>query len=123
MAENAAQEIKVGDTFAELMWTDRRLWVITEVRGAKEFVAGWVETECKDVNAGTEYPVRDADGKFKTYMGEDAVFCFRRGNWYKKEVYMGWDRKGKFKPNDSKGWGRKVHLSFGMKTGYTDPNL
>jgi hypothetical protein len=124
LAENTTSNPKVGDTFAELLWTDRSLWVITEVRSPREFVAGWVETECKDGYEGTEYPVKNEDGSMKTYEGEDAVFTFRRHNWYKKPIYNGWDHeKNAPRPNTSKGWGEKVHLSFGESVGYRDPSF
>ena len=94
--------LKPGLTFAELMWTDRDLWVITRVVSEKEFYACNVETACKDYYDGTCYPVRNEDGSLKTDGGESR-FQFRYKNWWSGC--------------------KKVHLSFGETTGYRDPSF
>lgn len=99
---NTTNAPKVGDTFAELMWTDRTLWVITEVVSPKEFKAQRVETELKCWEDGTEFPKRDADGKFLT-DGSTSTFKKPRKYWYCD--------------------GRRVSLSFGATTGYRDPSF
>ena len=106
LCENTTSAPKVGDTFCELGWTDRRLFVITQVISPKKFIAQRCITEMKDGwEDGTEYPVMDENGKIKTY-GEDEGFNFSYRNW----------RQGLKK-------GRKVHLQFGAKTGYRDPSF
>ena len=94
--------LKPGLTFAELMWTDRNLWVITRMVSEKEFYAKSVETECKDYYDGTEYPVKNEDGSLKTW-GSESHFKFRYKNWWAD--------------------GAKVHLAFGETTGYRDPSF
>ena len=104
LMENAGVEggIKAGDTFAELMWTDRHLWVVTRVVSEKEFYAKAVDTECENYYDGTLYPVKNEDGSPKT-VGEESHFKFRYKNWWSDGV--------------------KVHLSFGATTGYRDPSF
>lgn len=101
--ENKTREIKVGDTFAELMWTDRHLWKVTEVVSQREFVAERVETELRNGwEDGTEYPKLDADGNMLT-GGCQYTFKLKRKFWY-----LG---------------GSRVHLSWGETTGYRDPSF
>lgn len=102
--------IKVGDTFAELQWTDRTLWVITWVApNGKEFMAKRAQTKMKDWTDGTEYPVRLEDGTIET-VGSECFFKFRYRNW--------WGYSDTQMNN-----GEKVHLSFGETTGYRDPSF
>lgn len=102
--------IKVGDTFVELMWTDRKLWVITQVAAnGKEFFAQPVKTKMKAAWTGTEYPVYDENGKIET-NGPERFFIYRYKNWWR---YADSSRKD----------GEKMHLSFGVTTGYCDPSF
>lgn len=94
-------EPKVGDTFAELLWTDRNLWIIKSVKSNRDFIAERVETKMKDWTDGTEYPVV-ADGVIQT-SGSPSHFTRPRKYW--------------------KCDGHTVHLSFGAKTGYRDPSF
>ena len=98
--------LKPGLTFAELMWTDRHLWVVTRVVSEKEFFARRVQTEMHHFAEGTEYPVKNEDGSLKTY-GEESRFRFMYRNWREGNIAHG----------------RKVHLSFGADTGYRDPSF
>lgn len=98
--------LKPGLTFAELMWTDRHLWVITRVVSEKEFYAKRVETRCENYYDGTEYPVKNEDGSLKTY-GDETRFRFRYRNWRAGDIAHGY----------------KVHLAFGADTGYRDPSF
>lgn len=100
--------LKPGLTFAELMWTDRNLWVITRVVSEKEFYAKKAETEMRHFAEGTEYPVRDEDGNIKT-LGPEVRFQYKYRNWRKSELAY---------PH-----GYKVHLAFGASTGYRDPSF
>ena len=103
LMENKPREIRVGDTFAELLWTDRTLWKVTEVTNQKDFMAEQVETELKDGwEDGTEYPVRDADGNILT-DGQPSRFTLKRKYWYRNGV--------------------RIHISWGATTGYTDPSF
>ena len=98
--------LKPGLTFAELMWTDRELWVITRVVSEKEFYACEAETEMRHFAEGTEYPVRDENGNIKTF-GPEVRFRFMYRNWRKGEIAHG----------------IKVHIAFGATTGYRDPSF
>ena len=103
LMENRTREIKVGDTFAELMWTDRHLWKVTEVVGQREFVAERVQTELRNGwQDGTEYPKVDADGNMLT-DGYPETFKLKRKFWY-----LGASR---------------IHFSWGATTGYRDPSF
>lgn len=103
LMENRTREIKVGDTFAELMWTDRHLWKVTEVVSQREFVAERVETELRNGwEDGTEYPKVDADGNMIT-SGRPETFKLKRKFWYLGES--------------------RIHLSWGATTGYRDPSF
>ena len=99
---NTTNTPKVGEMFAELMWTDRELWVIVRVRDARMFWAKRVETELKCWQDGTEFPKRDADGNLVT-TGELHTFTRPRKYWHCD--------------------GRRVSLSFGATTGYRDPSF
>lgn len=104
LCENRANVIKVGDSFAKLGWTDRYLYIVTEVRSPREFVAKRVRVEMKDGwQDGTEYPIVGEDGKWLTYDGEGEVFTKKRKYWYD-------------------GYSR-VHFSWGATTGYCDPSF
>ena len=95
--------LKAGATFAELMWTDRHLWVVTRVVSQKEFFARRAQTKIEHWEDGTEYPVRDENGNILTYSNEETHFKFRYKNWWAD--------------------GKKVHLAFGATTGYRDPSF
>lgn len=101
LCENMAKDLKVGDMFCELLWTDRTLHVITEVINQKKFKAMRVKTQMKNWTEGTEYPEYDESGNLIT-EGAAMTFTFRYHNWWN---------------------GTKVHLQFGATTGYTDPSF
>lgn len=94
-------ELKAGDTFAELLWTDRNLWIINLVKSNRDFTAKRVETKMRNWADGTEYPV-EIDGVIQTF-GSPCHFTRPRKHW--------------------KCDGHTVHLSFGAKTGYRDPSF
>lgn len=98
---SGCSELKVGNTFAELLWTDRRLWVIKSVKSNRDFIAEMAETRMKDWTDGTEYPVV-VDGVIQT-SGSPCHFTRPRKYW--------------------KCDGHTAHLSFGAKTGYRDPSF
>ncbi len=103
-----------GDTFVELQWTDRTLWVITAAakNSTKDFIAGMAETTMKDWTTGTEYPVRDEKGNIKIVEGSERYFVYRYHNWWcYPDTRM------------QKGTGRKMHVAFGHSTGYRDPSF
>ena len=103
LMENKTREIKVGDTFAELMWTDRHLWIVTNVISPREFVAERVQTEMRDGwQDGTEYPKTDAEGKYLT-SGYPETFKRKHKYWYLGES--------------------RVRFSWGATTGYRDPSF
>ena len=104
------ESLKVGDTFAELQWTDRTLWVVKEVINDKNFFAEEADTKLKDWTKGTEYPVQNEDGTIKTNPYSRMEFVYRYGNWKKYEERY---------PKDKE----RVHLSFGEKVGYCDPSF
>lgn len=101
LMENRPREIKVGDTFAELMWTDRRLWIVTRVVNQRDFYAKWVKVEMKDWTEGTQYAVKDEKGEYVT-EGAECRFRKPRKYWYH---------------------GGKTHLAWGETTGYRDPSF
>ena len=105
LMENAGVEggIKAGDTFAELMWTDRHLWVVTRVVSEREFFARRAVTRMEHWADGYEYPVKDESGNIQIVGGNDSRFLFRYRNWRKDGV--------------------KIHLAFGATTGYRDPSF
>jgi hypothetical protein len=117
LIENIGTEggLKAGDTFAELMWTDRTLWVVTAApkgENVKDFLAAQADTMMKDWTDGTEYPVRDEKGNIKYDPSSERYFVFRYRNWWcYPDTRM------------QKGTGKKVHLSFGQATGYRDPSF
>lgn len=103
LMENKTREVKVGDTFAVLMWTDRELRIVTAVEGDAAFTSEMVETKMENWYEGTEYPVRGEDGAIKT-AGDVERYVLKRGKWR--------DRSGNV-----------VHLSWGATTGYRDPSF
>ena len=108
LCENTTSCPKVGDTFCELLWTDRNLYLITEVINDRKFKADRVHTFLKDgLIDGTEYPQYDENGNIKTF-GEPETYVFRYNNWRKLA-----------RGNAT----RKVHLQFGATTGYRDPSF
>ena len=102
LMENRNEQIKVGDTFAELLWTDRTAFIVTRVINQHDFYAKRLKVEMKDWTEGTQYPVKDANG---AYIAEGAEIRFRKPRkcWYS-------------------GSG-KVHLSWGEDCGYRDPSF
>ena len=113
LMENKAREIKVGDTFAELMWTDRTLWKVVEVVNQTEFSAERVITYMKDWTDGTTYPKRDDRGNILT-DGHPVKFKKGRKYWYEWHQ----NANGEYYKTDS-----KVHFSWGKQTGYRDPSF
>ena len=97
---NDNQNIKVGDTFVEVMWSDRNLWQVTRIEG-KKIYAKRVKTKMKGWN-GTAYPVKNKKGNYLLW-GTESVFVKFRKYW---------------KLN-----GCVVHLSWGATTGYRDPSF
>ena len=102
LMENKTDTIKVGDTFAELMWTDRKLWKVTEVISPKAFMAERVETELRNGwEDGTEFPKKDERGEMIT-DGQPMKFIKKRKYWY---------------------CGGRIHWAWGATTGYRDPSF
>ena len=102
LMENKTKEIKVGDTFVELLWTDRTAYIVTRVNNQRDFYAKLLKVEMKDWTDGTQYPVKDEKG---AYIAEGGEFRFRKPRKY-------WRRGG-----------GKVHLSWGEDCGYRDPSF
>lgn len=98
-------EVKVGMGVAYLMWTDRKLMQVVEVIDDRTFVAQDVETKMEHWADGTEYPVTDAEGKWKLYGNRRTFRWSRRG-------------RGSWREN-----GHKVNLHIGSTTGYRDPSF
>lgn len=102
LMENRNENIKVGDTFAELLWTDRTAYIVTRVNNQRDFYAKRLKVEMKDWTDGTQYPVKDEKGAYITEGGE----CrFRKPRKYWRES------------------GDRVHLSWGEDCGYRDPSF
>lgn len=112
--ENRRSEVKVGDTFARLMWTDRELWQVTEVVSPTKFKAMKVQTRCENEYKGTENPVYDEDGKMKLYEAREMLIVRKRKYWYAVEK----DHEGNF----ARKIGR-IHCTWGETTGYRDPSF
>lgn len=92
-----------GETFCELLWTDRVLWIVTRTEGPGKFFAARVKTSMPNGWAdGTEVPILDDAGKVQHDGGEE---CYRLS-------------RHKWKRND-----HKVNLAFGQKCGYRDPSF
>ncbi len=106
--ENCNKSVKVGDTFVELLWTDRELYIVTAVESPTRFRAKTVKTVCKTFEEGTMYPVLDENGKMET-EGDEEVFFKARKYWYREINNNNYHSKV------------KVHFSWGEKTGYRDP--
>lgn len=102
LMENKSIEIKVGDTFVELMWTDRHPYIVTRVVNQKKFYAKRLKTHIENWQDGTEYPDKDATGAYITQGGE-VLFSKPRKFWRKS--------------------GDKVHLSWGEDCGFRDPSF
>jgi len=113
LMENKTHEIKVGDSFALLMWTDRSLWQVTKVISQTEFYAKRVETYMKDWTDGTCYPKTGDDGKWILW-DEESKFKKSRKYWYEHCRYG----NGVFCKTDC-----KAHFSWGATTGYRDPSF
>lgn len=99
LMQNDVREIQVGDTFAVLGWSDRKLFKVVRVINNNKFFAREVETECKDWQKGTLTPVLDKSGEWKL-SDFDELFS-RRKYW--------------------RNAGMKVNLCWGAKTGFYDP--
>ena len=54
LMENRNEKIKVGDTFAELLWTDRNAYIVTRVNSQRDFYAKRLKVEMKDWTEGTQ---------------------------------------------------------------------
>lgn len=102
LMENKTKEIKVGDTFVELLWTDRTAYIVTRVINQHDFYAKRLKSKMKDWTDGTKYPVKDENGAYIT-EGDECRFRKPRKYWYC-------------------GSG-KVHLSWGEDCGYRDPSF
>ncbi len=100
LMENKPREIKVGDTFAELLWTDRTAYIVTRVVNQRKFYAKELKVKMESWQDGTQYPVKDENG---AYIAEGEEFCFSKP---RKHWYCG---------------GGKVHLAWGESCGYRDP--
>lgn len=101
MMVNDNLNVKVGDTFAELMWSDRNLWQVTRLEGKNIYVKR-VQTKMKDWTDGTEYPVKDENGN-NLLWGNECVLTKPRKYWKLNRC--------------------TVHLSWGATTGYRDPSF
>ena len=133
--------LKPGDTFAELLWTDRTLWLITRVISDKEFFAARVKTEMKDWTSGIEYPVKDENGEM-VLDGSECYFRFTYKNWrcsdvgymesffnreidkfFKDTGHLGDDMQTAILKFCRTKPASKIHLTFGATTGYRDPSF
>ena len=94
--------VRVGDTFTELHWSDRTLHIVTEV-SENRFSAVCVSTHMKNHCDGTCYPDIDENGKWMV-LGSPKTFSRNKRGW--------WSHGG-----------RRVHISWGDKTGYMDPSF
>jgi len=113
LMENKSREIKEGDTFAILMWSDRSLWKVTKVVSQTEFYAERVETYMKDWADGTEYPKRDESGNIVT-SGQPVKYKKSRKYWYEWWA----NAQGVYYKTEC-----KVHFAWGETTGYRDPSF
>lgn len=102
LMENRTREIKVGDTFAELLWTDRNAWIVTRVNNQRDFYAKRIKVQMKHWTEGTQYPVKDENGAYIA-EGEERRFRKPRKYWYYGT--------------------QKVHLAWGEDCGYRDPSF
>jgi len=102
LMENKPIKIKVGDTFVELLWSDRTAYIVTRVNNQRDFYAKRIKVEMKDWTEGTQYPLKDEKG---AYITEGVEFRFRKPRKY---WYCG---------------SGKVHLSWGEDCGYRDPSF
>ena len=93
--------VKVGDTFAKLMWTDRNLYKVIRIEG-KKIIAKEVDTFMKNWAEGTKYPKTDSNRNW-ILSGPERVITKPRKNW--------------------KMDGSTVHLSWGATEGYRDPSF
>ena len=66
LMENKTKEIKVGDTFVELLWTDRTAYIVTRVNNQRDFYAKRLKVEMKDWYCGS--------GKVHLSWGEDCGY-------------------------------------------------
>lgn len=92
----------VGDTFSELLWSDRTLYIVTEVSKGG-FSAIRVKTHMKNYYEGTCYPDIDENGKWMV-LGSPETFRRDKRGWYTRG-------------------GHRVHISWGETTGYEDPSF
>jgi len=144
LIENIGVEggLKEGGMFCELMWTDRTLWLITRVISDKEFFAARVQTTMRNWTEGTEYPVTAENGAIVCEDGSECYFRFTYNNWRRADVqwfdgFMNGMTKEFFKDTGNlyNDIGRavikfcrtkptkRVHLAFGVETGYRDPSF
>lgn len=102
LMENRKEQIKVGDTFAELLWSDRTLYKVVGIEG-KKILAKQVSTELRNGwEDGTEYPKVDEKGEW--------ILCDTIYEITKPRKY--WKMNG-----------HTVHLCWGATTGYRDPSF
>lgn len=102
LMENKNAEIKIGDTFAELLWTDRTAYIVTRVINQRKFYAKRLKVHMTNWTEGTKYPDKDENG---AYIAEGAEFLFSKPRKYWRKGYD------------------KVHLSWGEDCGYRDPSF
>lgn len=113
LMENKPREIKPGDSFSILLWSDRTLWQVTRVISQTEFFAKKVSTYMKDWADGTCYPKVNADGNWDL-SGDEIKYKKCRKYWYEYARCP----DGTYDRLDS-----KVHFSWGSTTGYRDPSF
>lgn len=96
----------IGDTMAELMWTDRKLLICT-AHTVKGFIAKIVRTRMRNWAEGTTYPERDSDGNLITEGGEMEIRATKNG----------------YRVKGGDGEWYKISLAMGATTGYQDPSF
>ena len=102
LMENRNEKIKVGDTFVELLWTDRTAYIVTRVVNQSKFYAKRLKTHMRDWQEGTKYPDKDETGAYIA-TGEELLFSKPRKYWRKS--------------------GGRVYLAWGEDCGYRDPSF
>ena len=114
------KELKIGDTFALLEWTDRTLYVVTHVINDKKFFAARVHTQIKSYEAGIEYPKYNEDGSIKIIPNSEMCFSLSWNRWrYSRITFEEYSNNSKIKNKDN----YPIHIAFGYDTGYTDPSF
>lgn len=137
------ESIKPGDTFCQLHWTDRTLWVVTRVISDMEFFAARVKTKMDNWTEGTEYPELDEQGRMQYYEDDECYFRFHYKNWKYYQVgflkaFFGGAMDEKFFTDTGKLGDdiqnavlkfcrtkrpARIHLSFSEHCGYRDPSF